>query len=122
MSQYRNAYLCLGQMFFEYLLYFIGPAKFIAFGHHDEVDQLLASLLFLERLDDVLDICFSFRDEDVFRAGSDTTMKGDVSRVTTHYFNDKDPVMGIHRVPDLVNSLYRRVHGCIESNGEITAI
>src|SRR5690242_18159596 len=91
------------KFFFQRSLYFFSATKTISLSNNDQVHQFFSPFFFQQRFDDLVDICLSFRNKYVFSPGSNATMQCDIAGISPHHFNDKDAVMRIHGIPDLID-------------------
>ena len=106
---------------FHHFRYFLRAAEIVTFRYHNQVHELFSFFFFLEGTDQFFDIRFPFRDEDVFRAGGDAAVEGNITGIATHHFNHKKPVVRIRSIADLVYRLDSRIHGGIKTDGKIGA-
>src|SRR5260221_5415208 len=49
-------------------------------------------------------------------------MKCNITRITSHYFNNKNTVMGIHSIPDFVNGFHGGIYCRIKANRKICSM
>jgi hypothetical protein len=120
MSQYADSDISRRQSFLHDLGKAAGPAyAIIAFSHDNEVYQFFSFFFFSKRGNDRFYVRFRFRDQDIFGAGGNTTVQGNITSIPAHYFYNKKPVMRIHGIPDLIYCFNCCIHCRVEANGYI---
>src|SRR6476661_4122794 len=99
MSENTNPGFCLRQPGFHGLGYFVSSSEFISLRNNNQINQFSSLFFFLQRSNQVFDICFSFRDQDVFCTCGNAAVQGDISCVPSHHFNDEQTVVSICCIP-----------------------
>src|SRR6185436_12368691 len=77
---------------------------------------------FLERFNDIVHIRFTLGDQNVFSASGDTAVQSDITSIASHHFNDKDAIVCVHGIADLINRLDSSINCGIETDSEIASV
>src|SRR5688500_3246671 len=111
----------MGQALFYNFGYFICTAKLITFCHYNYIYKLFSFLFFYQGVNHMFNVVFAFGYQYAFCTGGNTTMQGNITRISAHNFYNKQAVMRIGSIPDLINSFNGGIYCCIKTYGKIGA-
>src|SRR5450432_685162 len=121
MPENTNTGVNIRQPLLYYFRHFFGTSIIVTFSNHHQVHQFFSFFFFLQRTNQFFNICFSFRDQNIFSTRCNSAVQRDITGIAAHHFNNKKTIMRIRRIPDFVNRFNSRIHGRIKPNGKISS-